>query len=124
MPIYNPKIHDPLIIDLQEIDFVQALMDIDSPTFSNYYQSAIKAGYRPSYARVIGQHFPKCRIKQTIKTMRNPLAQATINRMREEPDDLDYQPSKREQKRLRTEQNRQFKEVKLELEAYLHKRSI
>ena len=114
MPLYDPKIHDPITIDLQAFAFVQALTDIDSPSFGNYYRSGIKAGYAPSYCRVIGQHFPKYRIKQVIKTMKNPLAQSLAQRMRDEPDDAYCQPSQRELKRLRTEGNRRFKEVKRE----------
>ncbi len=127
MPKYDPTIHDPITVDLQAFDFVQSLTDIDSPTFGNYYRSAISAGYKPSYARVIGQFFPKCRIKRIIKTMENPAAQAAIKRMREEPEDPSYPPPKRMQKRMRAEENRQFKEVEFELEAYrglLNKRSM
>lgn len=119
MPTYNPEIHDSIIIDARAFDFVQALTSIDSPTFGNYFGSAIQAGYSHSYARVIGQFFPKCRIKRIIKTMGNPAAQASIKRMQEEPDDPYYPPPKRMQKRLRTEQNRQFNEVKIELDLLL-----
>lgn len=116
MPIHDPEIHDRIVIDPRALDFVQALVNIDSGTFGNYYKSGIIAGYKPSYCRVIGHHFPKCRIKRVIKTMQNPFAQAVAKRMREESGE-DYQPSKRAVKRMKAEQNRQFNEFKLEWDA-------
>ena len=56
MPEYNPAIHGVIEINFYETRFVKAYTDIDSTTFGNAYQSAIKAGYSPSYARVIGHY--------------------------------------------------------------------
>ena|SRR3989344_8042551 len=50
-------------ITLQEFDFLRAYIDIESPTFGNAYQSALKAGYAKSYARVIRRHYTQMRMK-------------------------------------------------------------
>lgn len=112
MPEYNPAIHDVIEINFYETRFVKAYIDIDSATFGNAYQSAIQAGYSPSYARVIGHYYPKWRIKKALENMNNPLAQSLIS----DESDGEYTPSKRELKRLRTEENRRFNEVKTEFE--------
>lgn len=90
MPEYNPQIHGPITVNLREIDFVQALTNINSPTFGNHYKSAITAGYNHSYARVIGQYFPKERIKEIKKKMQWPQVQFLIKTLREEKYDKNY----------------------------------
>ena len=50
-------------ITLQEFDFLRAYIDIASPTFGNAYQSALKAGYTKTYARVIRRHYSVWRMK-------------------------------------------------------------
>ena len=50
-------------ITLQEFDFLRAYIDIESPSFGNAYQSALKAGYTNNYARVIRRHYQPWRMK-------------------------------------------------------------
>lgn len=50
-------------ITLQEFDFLRAYVDIESPTFGNAYQSALKAGYSQSYCRVVRRNYPLWRMK-------------------------------------------------------------
>lgn len=50
-------------ITLQEFDFLRAYTDLESPTFGNAYQSALKAGYSKSYCRVIRRNYPLWRMK-------------------------------------------------------------
>lgn len=50
-------------ITIQEFDFLRAYIDIESPTFGNAYQSALKAGYSKSYCRVIRRNYPIWRMK-------------------------------------------------------------
>lgn len=113
MPEYDPSIHEPITISLYENDFVKAYTDINSPTFGNAYQSAVQAGYAPSYARVILHYFPKWRLKQAQEKLSDPFTQSLIKGMRDI--DNEYTPSQREEKRERTEANRRFKELTTEI---------
>lgn len=120
MPQNNHTIHNPLIINPKAFAYVQALTDIDSPTFGNQYRSALKAGYSHYYARVIGHYFPKWRIKKTLTDMEDPLAQALVEEItRINASDISPGPSRREEKRTQAVANRKFKEVKDELDAIL-----
>ena len=110
MPEYNPKTHEPIIINLYEQGFVRAYTDIDSPTWANAYKSAIVAGYSPTYARVILGHFPKWKIKKTLENMQNPLSKLAIKQLSSE-DSRIYTPSKRELKRRQIEENKHSKAV-------------
>jgi phage terminase small subunit len=110
----NP--YAPITVDLREIDFVQALTSIDSPTFGNYYQSAINAGYTPSYARVISRYFPPQRIKDTNRKLQIPQVQSCVRIMREEIKEREQRekegefveiiPTKSELKRLNARQKK------------------
>lgn len=42
---------------------MRAYADLESPTFGNAYQSALKAGYSKSYCRVIRRNYPLWRMK-------------------------------------------------------------
>ena len=55
----NKKIN----ITLQEFDFLRGYIDLESSSFGNAYQSAIKAGYTKYYARVIRRHYQPWRMK-------------------------------------------------------------
>lgn len=114
MPVYDPDIHDPIIIDPQAYAFVQALTDIDSPSFGNLYQSAVRSGYTQSYARIVGRYFPKHRIKKLMRDMEKPLAQSILKDLQAHPEEY-YRPSKRAEKRMKTEANRRFQELEAEL---------
>ena len=50
-------------ITLQEFDFLRAYIDLESSSFGNAYQSALKAGYSRNYCRVIKRHYPTWRMK-------------------------------------------------------------
>lgn len=49
-------------VNWQEIEFVRAYTDIQSPTFANGYRSGIAAGYSVSYSRNIRSHYSSDRI--------------------------------------------------------------
>jgi phage terminase small subunit len=114
MPKYDPAIHEPITISLYENDFVKAYTDIDSPTFGNAYQSAVQAGYAPSYARVILHYFPKWRLKQAQQKLSDPLTQSFVKELRySEPRDIPA--PKRVEKRMKAEANRKFGELMTEM---------
>ena len=115
MPEYIPTIHDPLTINLREIDFVKAYTNFSSPTWGNAYQSAIHAGYSPSFARVITHYITKGRIKKLKQDMRNPMVKSLIKSTREQPAPMYEKPSKRFENKLKTEQNRRWKEFFMDL---------
>lgn len=114
MPEYNPTIHEPVIIDPKAFAFVTAYVSLDSDSFGNLYQSAIRSGYSQSYARIVGRYFPKHRIKKLLLDMEKPLAQSIVKDLQAHPEEY-YRPSKRAEKRMRTEANRRFKELEVEL---------
>ncbi len=58
-------------ITLQEFDFLRSFADLESPLFGNAYQSAIKAGYSESYARVIRRHYSTWRRKLLKNASKN-----------------------------------------------------
>lgn len=60
-----------ICITLQEFDFLRAYIDIESPTFGNAYQSALKAGYTNTYARVIRRHYSLWRMKLLKMTLKD-----------------------------------------------------
>ena len=73
-------------ISLQEFDFLRAYIDVESPTFANAYQSALKAGYSKFYARVIRRHYPILR----MKWLKNALKDEGLMRMIEATRHLDF----------------------------------
>jgi len=73
-------------ITLQEFDFLRAYIDIASPTFGNAYQSALKAGYRKNYARVIRRHYQPWR----MKLLKNALKNDDLVQMIEATRNLDF----------------------------------
>lgn len=73
-------------ITLQEFDFLQAYIDISSPTFGNAYQSALKAGYTRYYARVIRRHYQPWR----MKLLKMALKDDDLVRMVEATRNLDF----------------------------------
>lgn len=73
-------------ISLQEFDFLRAYIDLESPTFANAYQSALKAGYSKAYARVIRRHYPVFR----LKWLKNVLKDEGMMRMIEATRHLDF----------------------------------
>lgn len=115
MPEYDPSIHEPITISLYENDFVKAYTNIDSPTFGNAYQSAIKAGYAPSYTRVILHYFPKWRLKQAQKKLSDPLTQSFIHELRHH-DPREVPMPTRAEKRMKAESNRRFNELMAEVQ--------
>ncbi len=56
-------------ITLHEFDFLRHFANLESETFGNAYQSALKAGYSESYARVILRNYPVFRRKWLKKAM-------------------------------------------------------
>jgi len=58
-------------ITLQEFDFLRAYADLESPTFGNAYQSALKTGYSKSYARVIRRHYTTLRRKWLKRALKD-----------------------------------------------------
>ena len=58
-------------ITIQEFDFLRAYIDIASPSFGNAFQSAIKAGYSPSYCRVIRRHYQPWRLRWLKHAIKN-----------------------------------------------------
>lgn len=57
-----------LNITLREFDFLRHYADLESESFGNAYQSALKAGYSESYARVIAKNYPLLR-RRWLKTV-------------------------------------------------------
>lgn len=49
------------------VNYIEFYCSPESETFGNAYQSAIKAGYKPSYARVITVYYNKLRLPELIK---------------------------------------------------------
>lgn len=115
MPEYSPTIHNPIDINLREIDYVKAYTNLDSPTWGNAFRSAIRAGYSPSFARVITHYITKQRIQKVRKNLRNPMIKSLIKSTREQPPPTYMLPSKRFEKRLKTEANRRWKEFLMDL---------
>src|SRR3989344_6086954 len=74
----NKKIN----ITLQEFDFLRAYIDIESSSFGNAYQSALKAGYSINYCRVIKRHYPKWRMKWLKMALKNDGLVRMIEAMR------------------------------------------
>lgn len=58
-------------ITLQEFDFLRSYIDLESLTFGNAYQSALKAGYSKSYCRVIRRNYPLWRMKWLKMTLKD-----------------------------------------------------
>ena len=46
-------------LDPQQVKFLQYYLDFNEETFSNAYQSAVKAGYSDEYAKTITFQLPK-----------------------------------------------------------------
>lgn len=65
------KNSNQITITLQEFEFLRAYIDIASPTFGNAYQSALKAGYTKTYARVIRRHYSAWRMKLLKMALKN-----------------------------------------------------
>ncbi len=74
----NTKISIPL----QEFDFLRAYIDIESSTFANAYQSALKAGYSKSYCRVVRRNFPLWRMKWLKMALKDDGLVKTIEAIR------------------------------------------
>lgn len=86
-------------ITLQEFDFLRAYIDIESTTFGNAYQSALKAGYTNAYARVIKRHYSPWR----MKLLKMSLKDDDLVKMVEATRNLDFGtpiPSKRKMKQI------------------------
>lgn len=58
-------------ITTQELDFLRYYADLGSDTFGNAYQSALKAGYMKSYARVVRRHYHPWRMKWLKKALKD-----------------------------------------------------
>lgn len=57
------KNNGQITITLQEFNFLRAYIDISSDSFGNAFQSALKAGYTKTYARVVKRHYSPWRMK-------------------------------------------------------------
>ncbi len=73
-------------ITLHEFDFLRHYADLESETFGNAFQSAIRAGYSTSYARVIGRNYSILR----RKWLKNALKDEGLVRLIEATRHLDF----------------------------------
>ncbi len=88
MPTYNPTIHDPITISLQEYEFLQAYTKIESETFGNAYKSALKAGYSHWYARVITKRLTRKKLCELKKLYNSPLGKSLLKMVRDSQNDV------------------------------------
>jgi len=79
-----PQVRESIAISLQEYNFVQAYCRMDSVTFGNARQSALQAGYSPSYACVILRYFPRWRLKQIQQFGEDEQVQVALEMAQEE----------------------------------------
>lgn len=118
MPEYNPTLHEPITISLQEYDFFQRYTSIESDTFGNAYKSAIKAGYSHYYARVITHYIPLQRLRELKRLYDDPHTQSLLQLTREQENDLPSL-SYSKWKRLTAVSRQEAKAVMIELDNML-----
>lgn len=70
-----------------ELYFLRHYADLESETFGNAYQSAIKAGYSKSYARVIRRHYHRWRMIWLKRALKDKKLIAMVDSIRNVKDD-------------------------------------
>lgn len=101
-------------VSVREWDYVRYLLDPRSETFTNCYQSALKAGFSAHVSRMITWRIDQVRVGEILHMMQDPANQQLIKDLRDKPAPVPY-VSAHLKKDIAAAQNREWKQLEREL---------